>query len=259
MKFALVNGPRQTAQPGLRGTCPECEQPVIARCGENRVDHWAHKVRSNCNNRWETEGPWHRNWKGQFSDDWQEITQYAEDGERHIADVKTAHGYVIEFQHSYIKPEERRSREAFYPKLVWVVNGTRRERDAPRFSKAWERGTALRASSSKRCVSSDGGALLRDWAGSRAHVFFDFGNAQWLWWLSPESNRTRWYVQHIPRAKFVEIHRQTSTQTAREFDKLAHNFHLFIASHEGRPAQPLTPPLSHPAAPTRMIRRRFRL
>jgi len=36
----------------------------------------------------------------------------AEDGEKHIADVKTYHGRVIEFQHSYLKPVERRSRQA---------------------------------------------------------------------------------------------------------------------------------------------------
>jgi hypothetical protein len=41
---------------------------------------------------------------------WQEIVHRSDSGEKHIADVKTDHGWVIEFQHSYLNPEERRSR-----------------------------------------------------------------------------------------------------------------------------------------------------
>ena len=44
----------------------------------------------------------------------------ADDGEKHIADVKTDQDCVIEFQHTYIKPDERRSREEFYKNIVWV-------------------------------------------------------------------------------------------------------------------------------------------
>ncbi len=236
MKFALVNGQRQTAQPELRGICPECEQPVIARCGEIRVEHWAHKVRSNCNNRWETEGPWHRNWKGQFPDDWQEIVHYAEDGERHIADVKTAHGYVIEFQHSYIKPEERRSREASYPKLVWVVDGLRRTRDKYRFLKTWEEGDRVRANSPVRRVWSGEGALLRDWAGSRVHVFFDLGDEQALWWLSPISDDWWAYVARISRAEFIETHRRTGKNGACDFDSFVQRLSILIPANESQEA-----------------------
>lgn len=45
-----------------------------------------------------------------------------ESGEKHIADVKTDSGWVLEFQHSNINPKERLSRNSFYPKLVWVVD-----------------------------------------------------------------------------------------------------------------------------------------
>jgi hypothetical protein len=34
MKFALVDGQRQEAQPRLSGKCPACEHPMIARCGK---------------------------------------------------------------------------------------------------------------------------------------------------------------------------------------------------------------------------------
>lgn len=39
--------------------------------------------------------------------EWQEIHHRAHDGEVHIADVKTASGTVIEFQHSTFTPQER--------------------------------------------------------------------------------------------------------------------------------------------------------
>ncbi len=88
--------------------------------------------------------------------------------------MKTGDDWVIEFQHSYIKPEERRSREAFYPKLVWVVDGLRRKRDEAGLQRAWEESvTPFGANAPVRQVWSQEGALLRDWAGSRAHVFFD--------------------------------------------------------------------------------------
>ena len=46
----------------------------------------------------------------------------------------------------------------------------------------------LGANSPGRVVWSDEGALLRDWVGSRAHVFFDLGDEQVLWWLAPNPN-----------------------------------------------------------------------
>ena len=112
MKFALIHGQRQEAKKGLRGTCPGCESPVIAKCGEIRAGHWAHERKSDCDPWRENEGQWHRAWKDRFPDDWQEVLQYAENGEKHTADVKTADGYVLEFQHSPIKPEEHRARES---------------------------------------------------------------------------------------------------------------------------------------------------
>src|SRR5262245_29888544 len=104
MRFALVNGQRQEAQPGLSGQCPGCESPVRARCGVHRVWHWAHKGNRNCDPWWEPETEWHRNWKNQFPVSWQEFPQRAPDGELHRADVKTEAGCVIEFQHSPIDP-----------------------------------------------------------------------------------------------------------------------------------------------------------
>ena len=106
MKFADVNGERREAQPGFQGTCPWCSQPMVAKCGEFNIWHWAHQGRRVCDPWWENETEWHRAWKGEFPVNWQEVIHQAENGEKHIADVKTDQGWVIEFQHSRIKPEE---------------------------------------------------------------------------------------------------------------------------------------------------------
>jgi competence protein CoiA len=222
MKFAFVNEQRQESQPNLIGKCQGCGNPMIARCGEIRVWHWAHRGRRHCDSWWENESQWHRDWKGQFPVEWQEIVHHAKDGERHIADVKTDAGWVIEFQHSYIKPEERRSREGFYPKLIWVVDGLRRKRDKAGFQRAWNHHyTHSQAEDSPgRVVYSDDGALLRDWVGGRAHVFFDLGDEQVLWWLAPNPKNEWAIVARISRAEFIEAHRPTMTKGASDFDSI---------------------------------------
>ena len=129
MKIAVVNDERKSAEPTLHGTCPGCGNPVVAKCGEKRIWHWSHKGTRHCDVWWENETEWHRAWKDCFPIHWQEVVHPAPNGERHIADVKTDHDWVIEFQHSYLKADERRARDNFYQKLIWVVDGTRRETD----------------------------------------------------------------------------------------------------------------------------------
>lgn len=133
MKYALVNGERQEAQPGLKGECPCCGSILVAKCGDIKVHHWSHHGVRKCDPWWENETEWHRNWKSHFPKEWQEVIQYAEDGEKHIADVKIEQGYVIEFQHSPINVEECQAREDFYKKMIWIIDGTRRHRDKNKF------------------------------------------------------------------------------------------------------------------------------
>ncbi len=135
MKFALVNGEKAEAQPEMRrGTCLYCQSETIAKCGDERIEHWAHKSKVSCDLWWENETEWHRAWKNHFPKEWQEyIHTDPVTGEKHIADIKTDKGLVIEFQHSSIKSDEIKSREAFYKNMVWVVDGTRLKKDYPRF------------------------------------------------------------------------------------------------------------------------------
>lgn len=141
MRFALINNNRVEAQPQLTGICSCCSKPVIAKCGSRKIWHWSHKRKNDCDNWWEPETEWHRTWKSNYPIDWQEISLIdVKTGEKHIADVRTVHNLVIEFQHSHIDPQERISREKFYKNMVWVVDGTRLKRDYPRFLKEWKDG-----------------------------------------------------------------------------------------------------------------------
>jgi hypothetical protein len=232
MKFAVINGQRQEAQPNLSGKCPSCGHPMVAKCGEMRIWHWAHQGRRVCDPWWENETEWHRAWKGQFPVSWQEVVHTAENDMKHIADVKTERGWVIEFQHSYIKPEERRSRDVFYPKLVWVVDGTRRKRDGKQFFEALNNGALLVAKLPIVQVRSDECALLREWAGSQAPIFFDFGSEQVLLWLIAGRPHGPAYVGPVSRASFIEMHRDGVTQTARDFDELVKDFSGLVADYE---------------------------
>ena len=135
MKYAVSNGQRIEATPRAVGSCPCCGADMLAKCGDLKVWHWAHKSKRVCDHWWESETEWHRAWKDTFPKEWQEVVQYAEDGEKHIADIRTPDGFVIEFQHSSIKAEEKLAREQFYKNMVWVVDGKRAKSDFPRFDK----------------------------------------------------------------------------------------------------------------------------
>ncbi len=174
MKYALVNGKKREAKRGLQGICPSCSSNLIPRCGPLKVDHWSHKGKRNCDYWWENETAWHRSWKGNYPEEFQEVVHFDKhSGEKHIADVKTTDGLVIEFQHSFIKPEESKSRELFYKKMIWVVDGTRLDRDFKRFVK----GVACAQRTNKNGVyilHFPEECFPKSWLNNSVPVIFDF-------------------------------------------------------------------------------------
>lgn len=228
MKFALINGDKAEATKGIKGFCPRCGAELIAKCGEVKVNHWAHKGSRNCDPWWENETDWHRSWKGNFPVDWQEVIHFDGSGEKHIADVKTQAGYVLEFQHSYLNQEERRSRNAFYSKLVWIVNGTRRKTDKLQFVKAIKESTAvIKEPPILRVLFPEECRLLKEWHDSKALVFFDFQetketNQSMLWFLFPKIVTDEAYISPFSRQKFIEMHNEN------KFDEIVRNIILPI-------------------------------
>jgi len=232
MKFALVNQQRQEAQPELLGQCPSCGHPMVAKCGEVKIWHWAHQGKRSCDPWWENETEWHRKWKAQFPDAWQEVVHRANDGTKHIADVKTDRGWVIEFQHSYLKPEERRSREDFYPKLIWVVDGMRRKKDSAQLLQTWDESVQVAQNLPLRRVLSANGALLRDWAGGSTPVFFDFAEQPVLWWLFAKNTDSPVYIAPYQRTAFIDCHSRNDTEKSRQFGELVNNIPKLIEDYE---------------------------
>jgi len=136
MKFAIIDNTKSIATKGAKGICPSCGSALVAKCGEVKVNHWAHKGICNCDPWWENETEWHRSWKNNYLKEWQEKILFDEDtNEKHIADVRTDKGLVIEFQRSFINPNERIAREKFYKNMFWVTDGTRLKKDYDRFLK----------------------------------------------------------------------------------------------------------------------------
>jgi len=109
LKYAILNNERIEPQKGIKdATCPICGGIVIPKCGEQMIHHWAHKTTLNCDSWWESETEWHRKWKNNFLKECQEIIMYdVKTGEKHIADVKTRTGIIIEFQHSPMNIKEQ--------------------------------------------------------------------------------------------------------------------------------------------------------
>lgn len=172
MKYALQSNQRLEATPKASGNCLCCGTEVLAVCGTKKVWHWRHKAKLNCDHWWENETQWHRDWKNHFPEEWQEVVHFAEDGEKHIADVKTNKGMVIEFQHSAIDRLEVESRCDFYKHMIWIVDVSKNKRlreALPPFSDTW----ANEQFEYSRNRDDNWGSL-------KVPVFFDLGIDNWL-------------------------------------------------------------------------------
>lgn len=212
MKFAKVDNKRIEATKGATGICPVCGSEVIARCGEIKIHHWSHKTK--CTDHWwENETEWHRNWKNQFPKEWQEVVHFDDSGEKHIADIKTPENWVVEFQHSAIKSEERRSRNEFYNKdsnLIWVVDGTRRKTDVKQFAKVLIEESRIDAPSKLliHITFPDWSNLIMEWKDTPSLMFLDFNDElsenKDLWLIYPRMYENGIYLSQFSRDCFVE-------------------------------------------------------
>lgn len=231
MKYALVYGKKKEATKGTKGYCQYCGSELIAKCGEIRINYWSHKGTLQCDPWWEPETEWHRSWKGHFPVEWQEVVHIADDGEKHVADVKTNQGWTIEFQHSYLNPEERSARNAFYPKLVWVIDGMRRKWDLQQFQRALEESQVVDNKGLVRRVNfPDECTLLKEWNDSPSLVLFDFQDVKetidtTLWILLPGISSSKAYLMSISQKNFIDYHLD------ERFDEMVKNSILTFRDH----------------------------
>lgn len=230
MRFAFVNNELQEAKPGLSGKCKCCGHPTTAKCGQIKIWHWAHSGKWICDPWWENESEWHRSWKNCFPIDWQEFVHHDSNGERHIADVKTSQGYILEFQHSYLNPEERKQRTEFYGKLAWVVDGIRRPRYIKQFFEMIKKASCIWNKPIVRIVCSNESALLSEWYCTEAPVFFDFGEES-LHCLLPNFIGSWRYFVEFPRHLFISLHNQGVAQTENTFEDCIKKLYIFASEH----------------------------
>lgn len=204
MHFALLDGMRVGPEKGLEGAvCPICKQPVYARCGEERIAHWAHKSVIDCDPWQEPETQWHRDWKNRFGDMQEQM--HEKDGARHMADVKTPDGTIVEFRHRFINDEGQRTRQAFFGKtMFWVVDCASNPKRAERFK---DNRHCLRREHVPGCgvwsTCEAGECFPRVWINSRRFVFFDFGESV-LWCLFPRKEEdSNAIIMRISKDGFV--------------------------------------------------------
>jgi hypothetical protein len=221
---------------------------MIAKCGELKVWHWSHRETRTCDPWWESETEWHRAWKNQFPREWQEIIQRSDkDGKKHIADVKTGHGVVVEFQHSHLPRQERESRELFYQNMVWVVDGLKRKLDRPRFRASLTVPSIVKPKPLTFSLALNKCALLRDWVDSPKPVFFDFGDdsepgvpplfgGPVLWRLKPHSPMGKAHVSPVLKTSFLDEYRKGSGLKGIDYSA---GLRAYAAALSQQAAQPL--------------------
>lgn len=210
-RYALVDGVRtdvKDAQSGDLGECEVCHGQLRARKGDVRVPHWAHVNREVCDTWHEAKGEWHIKWQDAFPENWRECLVVKEQ-ERHIADIKTEYGMVIEFQHSAMDREEQEKREKFYGNMIWVVDGMRLKNDKARFVTNAER--AIKPLLNPRSRQPTGFWIVVDiksvfpraWLNCSVPVLFDFGMDS-LFCLFPERTRQGYGIAFmVSRAQLI--------------------------------------------------------
>jgi hypothetical protein len=114
---ASEDGAKIRAEPDAVGFCPGCGETLVPRCGEVNIWHWAHQAGRDCDDWYEPETAWHLWWKELAPAEHREVVVG-----QHRADVLGSRGVVVELQHSSISPETIAEREAFYDKMVWIVD-----------------------------------------------------------------------------------------------------------------------------------------
>lgn len=182
-RYAIIGGRRvdiADAKSGDKGLCPLCGEVLVARKGTIRTPHWWHRNGRMCDSWYEPMGNWHRFWQNKFPKEWQEVS-LSNEGIKHIADIYLENsGYVIECQYSSIPAEKIREREDFYEKMIWIVNGTRlnRDKDAGDIFKAifkyHSEGYYVDMEYECCAIKNDLLGISRVWRNSGNIVIFDF-------------------------------------------------------------------------------------
>ena len=106
----------------------------------------------------------------------------------------------------------------------------RLKRDSVQFHNAWNYGRHVGGNSRIRKIFTDECAMLRKWGNSMVPIFFDFGDDQNFWWAHAKGSSEQVYGAQYSRTEFIEIHRNSDTSMAVDFNRLVDEFDKFVAS-----------------------------
>ena len=176
MQFAIdENGIRTSINNSIKGKlykCPCCGTEVIQKKGDVMIWHFAHKSLADCVDYYDNKGEWHRSMQELFPEQNREVYEKTETY-RHIFDVLTDKGRIIEFQHSPMSFSEFQRRTLDYhtrsklkktQKPVWVFDFS--ERDFQVSSKKYDSNPRLRKFFWKRSTN----------------IFRNYNNFKWEEW-----------------------------------------------------------------------------
>lgn len=139
MQFAIdENGVRTSINNSIKGKpykCPCCESEVVQKKGDVMIWHFAHKSLADCVDYYDHKGEWHRAMQELFPENNREVYEKTSTY-RHIFDILTDKGRIIEFQHSPMNFKEFIGRSWDYsvrsafndtPRPVWVFDFSERD------------------------------------------------------------------------------------------------------------------------------------
>ena len=110
-------------------SCEICDTNLIARKGDVKVHHFAHKSgERNCDSWNKPLTEWHLKWQDFFKVNNYGKLEYViqNNNVKHRTDIYTNKHYCIEIQHSNINHDDIANREFFYgEKMFWIVDGTK--------------------------------------------------------------------------------------------------------------------------------------
>lgn len=117
MMYALesLDGERILPKKGLKGYCPLCKKPVLAKCGFINRWHWAHINLEDCDT-WAEETEWHLSWKRLCKKQFTEVVIG-----NHRADIFNGF-FFIELQRKTLPIEEMWEREDYYQRMIWLFD-----------------------------------------------------------------------------------------------------------------------------------------
>lgn len=115
------HGNKVKATPHGEALCPLCSSEMIAKCGDVKIWHWAHRSMADCDAWGESETEWHLEWKSHLPVSNVEVV-IEKNGVKHRADIITPGGIVLELQHSPLSTEVVLEREQFYRRMIWLFD-----------------------------------------------------------------------------------------------------------------------------------------